>query len=131
MTIAQFRPVLEIVALSVITFLIHWMVFQFVMIDVASNFQFSLITIYTFFGGSAILITLISIIIKQVNIDSVGQGFLLTTFIKMFICFGVFYPKLNGDNTKNDTELPNFIIVFLLFLAMETYITIRILNKKQ
>ena len=131
MTAVQFRPILEILALSAIAFVIHWLVFQFVMVGIENGFQYSLITLYSFFTLCAFLITLTSIFIKQVTIDLVGQGFLLTTFIKMFICFGVFYPKLNQETSNDRTELANFIVVFLLFLAMETYITIRILNKKQ
>lgn len=131
MTVVQFRPILEIVALSAIAFVIHWLLFHFVMVGVENGFQYSLITLYSFFAVCAFLITMTSILIKHVTIDMVGQGFLLTTFIKMFICFGVFYPKLNQETSNNGTELANFIVVFLLFLAMETYITIRILNNKQ
>lgn len=131
MTVVQFRPILEIVSLAAIAFVIHWLLFHFVMVDVAIGFQYSLLTLYSFFTACAFLITLTSIVVKQVTIDMVGQAFLLTTFIKMFICFGVFYPKLNQETSNNGTELANFIVVFLLFLAMETYITIRILNNKQ
>ena len=131
MTIAQFRPVLEIMVLSVLAFLAHWMVFHFAMPAVENTFHYPLVTVYVFFTVCAVLITLTSIVIRQVNIDVVGQAFLLTTFIKMFICFGVFYPKLNAEDENDKTELTNFIIVFLLFLAIETFVTIRILNKKQ
>lgn len=131
MTIAQFRPVIEMLVLSAVAFLIHWMIFMFLLPHAAAAFHFSLPEIYTFFTVCAILITVTSVLIRQVNIDVVGQAFLLTTFIKMFICFGVFYPKLNDGNAEYKFELTNFIIVFLLFLAMETFVTIRLLNKKQ
>ncbi len=131
MTLKNFRPILEILALSAFAFIVHWLVFYFFMNSVGASFQFPLWMLYCFFGGCGTLITFTSIVVKYYSIDSVGQAFLLTTFIEMLLCFAVFYPKLNTGNHELGTERANFIIVFLLFLTIETVVTIRLLNKKQ
>jgi hypothetical protein len=131
MNLKHFRPILEIVAFSVVAFLIHWSVFYFLLPFAEPRFQYPLELIYSFFTACAIVITAVSIVVKHFNIDSVGQTFMLTTGIEMLLCFVLFYPNLNGENVNAGFERGNFILVFLLFLAVETIVTIRLLNKKQ
>ena len=130
MKLKNFRPIVEIIILCIIAFLVHWSVFYFFFPSEETKFQYSLLEVYSFFSICALLITAVSIVVRKFSIDNVGQAFLLTTFIEMLLCFAVFYQELNThENTSS--EKANFIIVFLLFLAIETIVTIRILNKKQ
>jgi len=131
MKLKNFRPIAEISILCSIAFLVHWSVFYFFFPSEEAKFQYSVLEIYSFFSICALLITTVSIVVRKFSIDTVGQAFLLTTFIKMFLCFAVFYQELNMQNENTSSEKANFIIVFLLFLAIETIVTIRILNKKQ
>lgn len=131
MTIKSFRPILSIVFIVALAFLVHQLVFYFFLPSIEAGFYFRLWMLYLFFGSFAVLITTTSIMVKQLSIDNVGQAFLLTTFLEMLCCFAVFYPKMNAENHNPTIERANFIIVFLLFLAIETIVTIRLLNKKQ
>ena len=131
MPIKLFRPVIEVIAISILVYLLNWIILLVFLPLQESQFNFPLWSVYAFFTICAILITLISIVVRQFNIHSVGQVFMLTTFCEMFSCFAVFYGKLNSKTGNSSIERANFIIVFLLFLTIETIITIRLLNKKQ
>jgi hypothetical protein len=95
------------------------------------GFHFSIETIYGFFFFCSLIILLILIKVKTKNIDSVGYTFLLVTCIKMAISYAVLYPILHSGNPNVRIEKVNFFIIFALFLAIETIVTVRILNNKQ
>ncbi len=83
-------------------------------------------TVYTFFGICSVLIIGILLRIRKRNIDSVGQAFLLLTCIKAGAAYLMVRPALEAGH---EFEKLNFFIVFAIFLAIETVISIRILNK--
>lgn len=131
MELKSFSPVLKSIAITAVFFGLHKLVFQFFFPETENAYHFSLLTLYGFFGLCCALITLVSVILKNYSINSVGQVFLLTTFLQILACFAVFYTPINTSGTIIKTEKPNFIIVFLLFLAIETILTVRLLNKNQ
>ena len=96
-----------------------------------TNFIYTLEQLYLFFGLFSIVIELILIRVKQKNIDIVGNVFLLITLIKMMVCYvlGSSILKLGSEN--NSIQKWNFLILFLIFLAIETAVTISMLNKKE
>ena len=65
---------------------------------------------------------------KDKNLDYVGMTFLLITSLKMGVSFFIVRPVL-ADTNQNLVEKINFFVIFILFLAIETIITIRLLNK--
>jgi hypothetical protein len=69
--------------------------------------------------------------VKQKSINSVGYTFLLLTTIKMAIAYVFLKPILAANLEKTPTEKMSFFIIFIYFLTIETYVTIRILNNKQ
>lgn len=75
------------------------------------------------------MIVLLSII-KQKNIDIVGNVSMLLTVLKMLVC-GILKTLLNDNSFKNSLEKKNFLITFLIFLVLETVITIYLLNRKE
>lgn len=93
-------------------------------------FSYSLETIYTVLCVFSIIILVILLIVNSRNKDVVGLTYLLITSIKAGILFFIFSDIISSSN-KNTVERINFFIVFILFLAIETLITIRLLNKKQ
>jgi hypothetical protein len=127
----DFLPVLWAAIASIAAFLIHKGIFSLFFKDAESQFAFSLNIIYGFFTACCIAITLTSILVKKFSINSVGQFFMLLTFVEMALCFGIFYSDLASSGTSISFEKGNFIAVFLLFLAIETILTIRLLNKNQ
>ena len=82
--------------------------------------------VYGFFAASSIVIVAILLRVRQRNIDSVGQAFLLLTCVKAGAAYLVVRPALEPGH---DFEKLNFFIVFAIFLAIETVISIRILNR--
>lgn len=93
-------------------------------------FSYSLETIYTVLCVFSIIILVILLIVNSRNKDVVGLTYLLITSIKAGILFFIFSDIISSSN-ENTVERINFFIVFILFLAIETLITIRLLNKKQ
>lgn len=132
MNFKKYRPVLEVVFLSMLVYLVHKLVFF-----LNENhpklqcFHFPIEVVYGFFFICSLLIILLLIKVKEKNIDNVGYTFLLVTFIKMAISYVILSPILHSGNPNMRIEKMNFFIIFALFLTIETIVTARILNKKQ
>ncbi len=82
--------------------------------------------VYAFFGICSVIIVGILLYIRRRNIDSVGQAFLLLTCLKAGAAYLMVRPALEPGH---EFEKLNFFIVFAIFLAIETVVSIRILNK--
>lgn len=113
-----------------ITYTIHNAIFRFFVFN-DQTFIYSLEQLYLFFGMFSITIALILIKVKEKNIDIVGNVFLLLTLIKMMVCFVFGSSILKQTSEYNPLQKWNFLILFLVFLAIETSITIIMLNKKE
>lgn len=68
--------------------------------------------------------------IKERSYDQVGMSFMLLTTVKMGFYYWLLRPILNKMNEDIRIEKMNFFILFLVFLTIETIVTIRILSKK-
>lgn len=93
-----------------------------------SDFHYPLENLYLVFFIFSIVILGILLIVKQKSLDHVGMTFLLITSIKMGVSFFIGRPIVSGAN-QNHVEKINFFVIFILFLIIETVITIRLLNK--
>lgn len=93
-------------------------------------FSYSLETIYVVFCAFSVAILVTLLIVNSRNKDVVGMTYLLITSLKAGILFFIF-SDIIGSSNKNTIERINFFVVFILFLTIETLITIRLLNKKQ
>jgi hypothetical protein len=130
--INKYKPVLEVLILSLIAFVLHKTILFFTVSTlIEQGFRYSLPILYLFFVMCSLLIVLVLIKMKEKNIDSVGQTFLLLTSIKMVVAYVLLHPILQSTNQLLTAEKVNFFITFALFLTIETVVTIRILNKKQ
>lgn len=131
--ITALKPLIELVIGLFLVLVLHFYIFNyfFSINNQSSHFVFSLSKIYTFFAINSFAIILILILIKKKSIDYVGYVFMLLTCIKMGITFYFAQPILALKESNNSIEYKNFLILFLIFLAVETTISIRILNKKQ
>lgn len=95
------------------------------------NFVYTLELLYLFFFFFAAFLVLVLDKVKQKSINSVGYTFLLLTTLKMGVAYIFLKPILAVNLEKTPTEKMSFFVIFIYFLAMETYVTIRILNNKQ
>ena len=128
----KYKPIIEVFILSIISFTIHkTILFSSLRSNVQNEFRYSLSNLYLFFSICSLLIVYILVKMKEKNIDSVGQTFLLLTSIKMIIAFILLHPILQSTNQLMTPEKMNFFFTFAVFLAIETIVTIRILNKNQ
>ena len=132
MSFKKYQPILEVLLASIVIFIIHELVFLFFDFKKEeSGFQYSLPFLYLLFSLFSIIIVLISIKVKSVDINNVGNGFLLLTLIKIGIAYLFLNPILASSSKYIETEKMNFFIVFAVFLTIETVVTIRMLNNKQ
>jgi hypothetical protein len=132
MNLKKHHPIIEVLLLSMLFYLAHKLVFFLNHNNPKmQGFLFSIETIYGFFLSCSLIIIFILIKVKTINIDNVGYTFLLVTCIKMAISYAVLYPILHSGNPNVRIEKVNFFIIFALFLAIETIVTVRILNNKQ
>lgn len=125
------KPLLFIIVAIFCSYLIHKSIF--LVFDIKLNlsvFNFSLEELYFYFGIYSLLMIVLLSVIKQKNIDIVGNVSMLLTVIKMLVC-GILKTVLNNDSFKNSIEKKNFLITFLVFLTLETVVTIYLLNKKE
>ncbi len=125
-----YRPIMELISISIIVYLLHKAFYYFNQKNkTVPDFYYSLETIYSFFFVFSLVIISILIYIRTKNIDNVGFGFLFLTGFKMVCSYILLRPILQLENQTTPVEKINFFLVFALFLAIETVITVRILNK--
>lgn len=128
----KFRPLLIIILFSVIGFIIHKIFFHLLVPKIfEDNFVYSLPLLYSGFAITSLVIVFVLIIIRKKNIDNVGYTYLWLTCGKMVVAYVFLRPILETNLPKTPTEKMSFFIIFIYFLAIETIVTIRILNNKQ
>lgn len=112
-------------------FIIHLLVFQEPTLNKASqSFYYSIPFLYLLYIIFSKIILFVIIKVSEKNFDSTGMSFLVCTSIKLAVSYFILRPILNSSS-ENTIEKVNFFVVFILFLAVETLITIRLLNKNQ
>jgi hypothetical protein len=97
---------------------------------IESKLHYSLHYIYTFFFvASFTLICVLETAAKRF-FDSLGYIFMALTTTKMITTLFWFISITKNHSLEGEIEKINFFIVFVLFLAVETVLSIRILNRK-
>ena len=126
------KPILALFIIAIISYIIHKLIFYLFKNQFNTNdFVYSLETLYTLFLFFSTIIVFVLLKIKQKNINNVGMVFLVLTSVKMVICYFLLYPISSKSLVRISIEKTNFFVMFILFLAIETIVTIRILNNKQ
>ena len=95
------------------------------------QFVYSTPLLYLYFMLFSLFIVFILMKVKEVMMNSVGYAFLAFTTLKMAVAYLLLRPIIHIHLPKTPTEKMNFFVVFIYFLAIETILTIRILNNKQ
>lgn len=132
MKLNQYRPIFNATVIAIIIFIIHkFLFYYFSPKDVEDKFIYSIELLYFFFLSLSIIILYILVKVNKKNINNVGFTFLLLTCLKMIIAYIFLNPILNQTQSSIKLEKFNFFAIFIIFLIIETILTIRILNKKQ
>lgn len=127
----KIRPLFTIILFSLIGLGINKLIFYFFVPETyGESLVYPLPLLHAFFGIFSVIIIAVLHKIRQKNINNVGYTFLLLTSLKMVLAYLFLRPVLALDLPQTPTEKMNFFIVFLYFLAVETIVTIRILNDK-
>jgi hypothetical protein len=123
-------PFLTLGGIAFLFYVIHKMIFYGLNVN-QKTFHYSLETLYLFFTVLSVIIFTVLLTIKKRSFDNVGMSFLLVTSIKMVFCYLILRPLLQVPKPSDPTERINFLILFIVFLTIETLFTIRLVNEKQ
>lgn len=93
--------------------------------------QYSISQLYLVFTAFSFFILGVLLVVRKKSLDYVGYTFLILTSLKMGGAYFLLRPILAATTEEFSFEKTNFFIVFIYFLAIETVLTIRILNNKQ
>ncbi|RZJ31313.1 MAG: hypothetical protein EOO48_02425 [Flavobacterium sp.] len=127
----QYSQIIYLFLAAVAAFLLHFGIFYATGYNqTAATFYYSLISVYGFFLLCSAAIVFVLIGISKKNLDNTGYTFLLLTIGKMGAAYAFLYPAIQESGVNLKAEKINFFVVFAFFLAVETMITIRILNRR-
>lgn len=116
-----------------VSLLIIYVIHHFSLIFLKINeerFYYSLEKLYCVFFLMSFIMISILLKIKERSYDQVGMSFMFLITIKMGFYYWLLRPILNKMNEDIRIEKMNFFMLFLIFLTIETIVTIRILSKK-
>ena len=130
MRIKNFKPLALLLVLIAGLYSIHKTIFYFQNYKLNAIQFYSLEKLYLYFSLFSVIIILILIKIKQKNLDQVGLTFMLLTSIKMGFAFWIAKPIFRNNLENLAFEKWNFLALFLLFLTIETIVTVKMLYSK-
>ncbi|MFE3872299.1 hypothetical protein ACFX5F_13810 [Flavobacterium sp. ZS1P70] len=130
MNLKNYKPLINLALLIVVAYILHKIIFYSFNID-DTAFHYSIEELYLLFSVLSVIVLVVLLKVKEQSFDNVGMSFLLSTSIKMVVCYLILRPVLQASGHNGSIEKKNFFAMFILFLAMETILTIRILNKNQ
>jgi hypothetical protein len=132
MKLSIFKPLLIVLVFSILFFFAHYYILIYLIgQDALSDFYFSVQQIYLFYTIASILIITTLIFVRKKNLDIVGYFYLILTMVKMGIAYFFLHQINKNPHDFLSYEKKSFFVSFILFLAIETLITIRLLNKNQ
>lgn len=125
----KLKPVVQAISITFFLYLLHETLFY--AFDVSQHsFVKPLFFIYSFFAVFSTVIAAVLIFVKRYNFDNVGMVCIILTTIEMLAAFLVFGPILESESGSATFEKFNFLIVFGIFLTVQTLIAIGMLKDK-
>lgn len=126
------KLLLSLLFLAFLSYGMHLLLYRFTSLgETAKEFQFTLTQIYLFFGISSFLLLAILTLLPQRLHDNLGFVFIWLTLLKMAVAYWFFYAVTASLTGVNGLEKRQVFVVFAWFLAIETYLSSRILNNTQ
>lgn len=129
MIFKNYKTYLFLVISVLIAYVLHKLGFYLFKVN-PEQFYYGLEKLYAIFFLLSFIIILIVLKISERNFDQVGMSFLLLTTFKIFFYYLLLKPILKIRHYDITMEKMNFFGMFILFLTIETIVTIRILSKK-
>ncbi len=132
MKLKKYNSLFTVFIAAIIGLIIHKTISHFIISkDFEDSFIYSTLLLYGLFALLSLIIVSLLTKVQETSVNSVGYAFLAFTTLKMAIAYAFLRPIIHTHLPKTPTEKLNFFAVFIYFLAIETYLTIRILNNKQ
>ena len=132
MKLKKYNSLFAVLIAGLIGLIVHKSISYFIIPkEFEDSFIYSTLLLYALFSLLSMIIVFLLAKVKETSENSVGYAFLAFTTLKMAIAYAFLRPIIHTDLPKTPTEKMNFFIVFIYFLVIETYLTIRILNNKQ
>lgn len=132
MNLIKNRSFLILLLAAIFGFIIHKTISYFLIPKGFEDlFIYSTLLLYGIFGFLSLIIVFVLIKVKKTSVDYVGYAFLAVTTVKMVIAYALLRPIIQTQLPKTASEKISFFVIFIYFLAIETILTIRILNNKQ
>ncbi len=123
---------LIVIIAAIVGGIVHKIIAHFTIAkEFEDSFLYSIPVLYGIFGALSLVIVYLLARVKATMPDSVGYVFLGLTTVKLILAYVLLRPITKLDLPKTPSEKASFFIVFIYFLAIETILTIRILNNKQ
>lgn len=127
----KYTPILRVILSTIVLYAVHKSVIAFADWNkIFDEFHYALEKLYIVFGLASLLIVFILIKVKQRNFDQVGMAFMVLITVKMSSFYFVFRPVISNRGDETRWERINFIILFMVFLILETLISAQILKSK-
>ncbi|UUC46252.1 hypothetical protein [Flavobacterium cerinum] len=127
----KYAVILRLFQIAPIIALLHILIFKFSISDtVYKEFQYPLYGVYLFFFILSLAIMLFLIRIKETKPEQIGFVFLVLITIKFALSYVFLMPVLEQGTAGAYIEKVNFFVIFIIFLAVEVFLTSRLLNDK-
>ncbi|MCF6131495.1 hypothetical protein [Flavobacterium wongokense] len=132
MNLKKNNPFLFLIIAAAVGLIAHKVISHFIIpSEFEADFIYSTPLLYGIFGGLSLVIIYLLAKVKETLPNSVGYAFLALTTVKMVMAYALLRPIIAVHLPKTPFEKMNLFAVFIYFLAIETILTIRILNNKQ
>lgn len=125
---AKYKAILWMSICAFVMYGIHYFIFT---ITDSAKMQFNLAGTYVFFWICAAVVLFAVHIAHKKSPDNTGYAFIGATLLQMGLSYIMLRPILEMGGEKGEFGKMNFFAIFILFLAIETLLTIRLLNNKQ
>lgn len=126
---AKYRAILLILVLTILLYVAHSYILSLYSKEDLSYFLLS--SLYVFFGICAAIILFAVHLVHSKKPDVTGYVFIGGTLVQMGLSYIMLKPVLGIETESAAFDRGNFFIIFVLFLAIETILTARLLNNKQ
>lgn len=125
------KAVVKLAAISGVFLITNILLFQIPSLKVQyADFVYPVQTLYLLFFVFSVIILFALYKISEISASQTGFVFLGLTTLKVVGSYFVAAPILS-KTIDSTTERVNFLLIFMLFLSIEAYFTVQLLNKKQ
>jgi len=120
----------QLIILTVLSFGIHYLILEvFEMKSLWTEGYYSLLQIYFFLLLVTLAMTAAMVFIAKAMPQNIGYAFLVLLTLKLVANYLFIQPVLDSEVDLEFIK-HNYLIVFLLFLGFDVFVTYRLLNNK-